>query len=371
MQMFPAVDPIPLPAPVWLFKLLHEVTLTLHFLAVEALIGGLFVGLSWYWLGRMSGRTAYLQGSGMLAHRLPTAMAYVVNLGIPPLLFTQVLYGRALYTSSVLIGAYWIAVIALLTFSYYGLYVIANRVERKKGWGLVGAGSLLLALAIGFIYTNNMTLMIRPEAWGPMYAATQSGVHLNASDPTVWPRWFFFLAATLPTAGAGLLLLSLKSDLAAGLRELLRRWGGLSIAAGAVALAGTAYWVLSALPGGVREDLAANTLYAGFGYGWWFAAALLLALGAWQTARSGGAQPLAAWGAVAVIFVQTLALVMVRDGIRDVTLLQAGFDVWDRQVFTNWSVVGLFLLLFVAALGSIFWMVRVAASARPKEEKYV
>jgi len=48
MNPFPQVDPIPLPAPVWLLKLLHVVTLSLHFVAVEMLLGGLLlaVGLS-------------------------------------------------------------------------------------------------------------------------------------------------------------------------------------------------------------------------------------------------------------------------------------------------------------------------------------
>ncbi len=32
MGAFPAVDPIPLPAPVWLFVGLHSLTLVLHFL---------------------------------------------------------------------------------------------------------------------------------------------------------------------------------------------------------------------------------------------------------------------------------------------------------------------------------------------------
>ena len=36
--------------------------------------------------------------------RLTVVMTFVINLGVPPLLFAQVLYGRALYTSSVLIG---------------------------------------------------------------------------------------------------------------------------------------------------------------------------------------------------------------------------------------------------------------------------
>lgn len=38
--VFPVVDPIPLPAPVWLFKVLLDVTLTLHFAALYLLLGG-------------------------------------------------------------------------------------------------------------------------------------------------------------------------------------------------------------------------------------------------------------------------------------------------------------------------------------------
>ena len=45
MPIYPAVDPIPLPAPVWLLKLLHDVTLALHFVAVEMLLGGLLLAI--------------------------------------------------------------------------------------------------------------------------------------------------------------------------------------------------------------------------------------------------------------------------------------------------------------------------------------
>ena len=45
MNPYPAVDPIPLPAPVWLLKLLHIVTLSLHFVAVEMLLGGLLLAV--------------------------------------------------------------------------------------------------------------------------------------------------------------------------------------------------------------------------------------------------------------------------------------------------------------------------------------
>jgi hypothetical protein len=107
MNPYPAVDPIPLPAPVWLLKLLHIVTLSLHFVAVEMLLGGLLLAILLS-LFRKSANS--LVTARALARRLTVVMTYVINLGVPPLLFAQVLYGRALYTSSVLIGLYWIAI---------------------------------------------------------------------------------------------------------------------------------------------------------------------------------------------------------------------------------------------------------------------
>src|SRR5579871_6459595 len=133
MHSFPAVDPIPLPAPLWLFKLLHIVTLSLHFVAVEMLLGGLLLA-SILSIFRSSPHASV--AARALARRLTVVMTYVINLGVPPLLFAQVLYGRALYTSSVLIGAWWIAVIGLLMACYWLLYRFAARVEggRTAWW---------------------------------------------------------------------------------------------------------------------------------------------------------------------------------------------------------------------------------------------
>ena len=49
---FPAVDPIPLPAPVWIFKLLHLVTFAFHVVALQLLVGGLIVALTWHFWNR-------------------------------------------------------------------------------------------------------------------------------------------------------------------------------------------------------------------------------------------------------------------------------------------------------------------------------
>ena len=67
-----------------------------------------------------------------LARRLTVVMTYVINLGVPPLLFAQVLYGRALYTSSVLIGVYWISIIAILMLTYWLLYQFTRGLRRAN-----------------------------------------------------------------------------------------------------------------------------------------------------------------------------------------------------------------------------------------------
>ena len=59
-------------------------------------------------------------------------MTYVINLGVPPLLFAQVLYGRAIYTSSVMIGLRWIAVIPALILAYWLLYRFSAALDAGK-----------------------------------------------------------------------------------------------------------------------------------------------------------------------------------------------------------------------------------------------
>ncbi len=107
MFPFPMADPIPLPAPVWLFKVLNIVTLGLHFVALQMLLGGLLGVIGLNCLGRLQSNTlsdVRHQAAAALAKRLPIVMTYVINFGVPPLLFTQVLYGQALYTSRFLLA---------------------------------------------------------------------------------------------------------------------------------------------------------------------------------------------------------------------------------------------------------------------------
>jgi len=370
MPHFPIVDPIPPPAPIWLLKALHNLTLALHLTSVELLLGGLLIGLTFAIFGRLRNSSEMTTASGMLAHRLPTLMAFVINLGVPPLLFAQVLYGRALYTSSVLIGAFWISVIFLLMGSYYSIYAAAKRVDQGRSWVAPGLAAIALVLSIAFIYSNNMTLMLRPDEWMSMYRSSPTGVQLNAADATLMPRWLFFVLGAFPATGAVLGLLALRPDTKPAMAKLLSRTGGFAMALGILFQSLWAFSAIAAQPAGVVSAMMNNPVYQFSAYAWIVTAALILILGLILSA-SAKTNWLIGSACGLVVFLNVASTVMVRDGIRDRTLIAAGFDVWDRQVVSNWSVIVLFLILFVGALAVLGYLAVVIAKARRIEEKYV
>jgi hypothetical protein len=371
MNMFPAVDPIPLPAPVWLFKALHVATLALHFVAVEVFLGSLLVAVWLSLRGRAGAGGALgalrLNAASTLARHLPVVLTFVINLGVPPLLFAQVLYGRALYTSSVLIGVYWIGVVFLLTACYWLVYRFAARAEAGRSAWLLGLAAWLLAGAIARIYSTNMTLMLRPEQWGAMYSATALGWRLPPADPTLGPRWLFMLSGGLVMGGLWMIWLSGRKHLTEGLRSYLVSNGGRLAAVMVVAQAPVAYRVFRAQPEAVRAGLNGTTVYQLAGVAWLVAAGLILALGLWCAWRKSPASK-ASWIAAALGLAAMLSAVVYRDGIRDLTLVGKGFDVWQRAVATNWPVVALFLVVFVAGLAAVGWLVSVMRRAKPVSE---
>lgn len=362
MLSFPAVDPIPLPAPIWLLKLLHIVTLALHFVAVEMLLGGLLLAVL---LSLFRGSPASLVAARALARRLTIVMTYVINLGVPPLLFSQVLYGRALYTSSVLIGLYWISIIGILTLAYWLLYQFTARLEVGKPAWWVGLSAWVLAGFIARLLSTNMTLMLRPEVWQQMYSASAMGAYLPTGDPTLTPRWLLMMAGGLFMGGLWLMYLSSKSTFTADEKRFLAGLGGKLAAGFGVIYLAAGIWAASVQPDVVKAGLHTDALYkfAGFaGYGWLALAGIAILLGLIAGFGKIAASWLG-WVAVLVAVLTEITFTVYRDGVRDLTLLSKGYNVWDRAVVTNWGVVGLFLVLFVAGLGVIAWLVSVMARA--------
>ena len=370
MHLYPAVDPIPLPAPIWLLKLLHIVTLALHFVAVEMLLGGLLLAVL---LSLFRGSPASMVTARALARRLTVVMTFVINLAVPPLLFAQVLYGRALYTSSVLIGIYWISIIGILMLAYWLLYQFQARLEAGRTAWWVGLIAWLLAGSVARLLSTNMMLMLRPEVWRDMYSASAMGAYLPTGDPTLTPRWLLMMAGGLFIGGLWLVYLAGRSTFTALEKRFVAGLGGKVAALFGVVYLLAGLWAANVQPEAVKAGLAGHAAYpfykfAGFaGYGWLALVVIAVLVGAYAGFGKVSAGWLG-WVGVLLAVLTEIMFAVYRDGVRDLTLLSKGYDVWNRAVATNWWVVGLFLVLFVAGLGVIGWLVSVVARAQKTME---
>ena len=199
-NLIPVLDPNPLPAPYWVFKLLLIVTFFLHILAMNFLLGGAVLALvsKWRLRKQVNGNRIFFD----IAKKLPVFLPATITLGIAPLLFVQVLYGQFFYTSSIIMAWPWFFVLVLLTVAYYGFYYVSFHSGKQPGRaGIVMLFSVILVCLIGFVYSNNLTLSLVPSRWGAKYFANPSGWHLNLSEPTLIPRFLHFFIAAVAVGG--------------------------------------------------------------------------------------------------------------------------------------------------------------------------
>jgi hypothetical protein len=202
MQPFiPTADSIPV-AWGW-FQFLLLLTFPLHLLAMNAMVGGLAIGIFQHFRGDQPGRR--------LAHRiavmLPLVIAFAVNFGVAPLLFLQVLYGHFIYTSSILMGIFWISVIPALIIAYYGAYLYDFQFKPLGAIGpWLGLLVLVILLCIGYFFANNMLLMSLPERFGA-YFEHRSGTLLASNNSMFMPRYLHMMAGALAVGGLFVALL--------------------------------------------------------------------------------------------------------------------------------------------------------------------
>lgn len=351
----PPIDPTALPAPVWLFRLLLLVTFFLHVVAMNFLVGGgLFAAIS-----GARGR-ANVPHHRHLAERifkiLPITSAATITLGVAPLLFLQVLYGRFFYTSSVLLAVPWLSVVFLLCIAYYGHYYMAmcDTIHRERRLWVAWVAAILV-VAIGFIYTNNLTLMQAPERFRDLYLANRMGLRLNAEEPTLIPRFLHMLVGALAVSGLGLVLLGQRA--LRGKDPAFGKWAvgyGRNWFAGATLvqiLVGV--WFLFSLPAGVRGAfLGGNPVQTAHLFGAVFLALVAVFL---IVAKPDSRKVL--FASSGLLALTLLGMLLVRQWVRDIQIGGLA-ELGNAATKTQWSVLPFFLILFVGALAVVAWMVR-------------
>jgi len=199
-RLIPAPDTLPVPWG-W-FQILLLLTFVLHLLFMNAMLGTAIIAL----VSHLKKPKSALPVTADISRKLPYTIAFTVNLGVPPLLFLQVLYGHFFYVSSVLMAVYWISIIALLLIAYYSAYIYDFKYEALGAPRLFFiSATVLIFLFIAFMFSNNLTLMLHPERWA-QYFHKPAGNILNLSDQTLLPRYLHFITASVAVGGLFLAL---------------------------------------------------------------------------------------------------------------------------------------------------------------------
>ncbi len=327
------------------FDILLLLTFPLHLILMNAMIGSAVIALWAHWRkDAVAERLAY-----QLAKILPLLIALTINFGVPPLLFAQILFGHYLYSSSIIIGMFWLGVVPILLVMYYGAYIY-----DFKFWTLGRRGmpilllSTALMLCVGFIFSNNMTLMLDPEMW-QTYFSQSNGTFLNLNEPTLFPRYSHMIIGACAVGGLAVAVLSRlwqKQDFAVAELALC---AGLRLFFFATCLQLlTGIWFLLSLPVDVLLIFMGHNIIASVVF---IVALILVALvlkTAWKKQLTS-----CAWLTIILIYMMTFMRAFVREGY-----LQKNFV--EQIIATNqdYTPLLLFVVTLVVGVALIGWMIK-------------
>lgn len=362
--------PLGYPAPFWFIELFKVLGFTLHQVPMHLWYAGIpLVAL----LGLARGeRPRRLRARLITA--MPIVIAVGINLGIVPLLFTQVAYYRTFYPAGILMAWPWFAVIILLTLAYYGVYLAA--VGVRSGWRpRLGAVAIWIAavllVGIGFLFANAFSLMTHVAGWPAIAGRTDAagavtGLALNTADPTLLPRWLMLFGLALLTAAAyiGLDTAFLAGRETAGYHAFASRTAAVVGTVGLAIFAVMGWWYIFGRLDRAILDASARVPTVRI----FFALAAGLPALTWALLvlqRRG----IARTGAVAAALVQFLALganAIARQWVQN-SELAPYLDVTAEPVMMQWSPLVLFLVLFVLGLGIVGWMIAKVVAVNRRE----
>jgi len=322
-----------LSAPLWLITVLHVLTLTLHFAAMNFLVGGIIIVL----FGKFKDKWEHPVVQ-QFVKLFPTAMAATVSLGVAPLLFLQLVYPEQVYSASIVSGWFFLAIVAAVIVAYYLLY---GSSFAKPGSGRVPAFltvALIGLLYVSVVYSNVFSLAERPELYKQLYAQNQSGLMLNPDVGSWIFRWLHMLLGAVTVGGFFIGLLGRKHDDAFAVGKSFYLWG-----MAAAMIIGFVY--LFSLADLMKPFMRSSAI-------WWLTASIVLSLGSLHFFMKKKFMM-----AGAMLFVSLLGMVVIRHVVR-LLHLEGTFDPAAIPLNPQWSVFLLFLVCFVIAIGAVWYMLR-------------
>jgi len=364
-----AYQPIPFPAPVWVLQTLLVAGFFMHAIPMNvALTGGVTSAV----LLLMGGKdeTAYTTRTGrQIAAALPIFTTFAITNGIVPLLFLQVLYGPLVYSSSIVMALPWFSILFLITIAYYGIYIYnygKGRMSLSKApWVLIASSMLFMVVA--FIFSNNMTLMLTPEKFVPMYQNSPAGANLNLTEPSLIPRYLHFVTAAFSVTGLFIGCLGIyQKTRNADFSKWLVRLGASMFTA--ITLIGTIFgiWFMLSTPEGFQaammggDKMTTHLFRSSLG----FEVLSLIFMG---VAIAKGSTK-AFWGGLITAMVVIAEMVVLRHLLRvHMTDDVMGPLMASQPVVIQWPILIMFLVLFVGMFFFIGWLGKLVFKAYNKD----
>jgi hypothetical protein len=356
------MDPVSLiPAPdalqvhwFWL-QLLLTVTTFLHFVAMNIMLGTGFIAFAApFWRGN-----SVMPLNAHIAKTLPYSIAFAINLGVAPLLFLQVLYGQFLYTSSILMGVYWLSIVGILIVSYYAAYIYRLMDDRSSMGRLYIGASVLLLLAVSILFCNNVSLMQMPEVW-TQYFADRTGWLLNfSSDPTLLPRYLHFMASAVAIGGLAIALyfdIRKRRGVADGDQWI--KLGCNWFTAATIINFGFGFWFLGTLPEAAYNPA---TLYGKLFF-IFVAGSVVTIIPSVAYAQTARIIPATVWALITV-----LLMTLARDILR-LTYLKPYFSLSGLPYIPQYSPFIVFLLAFIGGIYLVGWMLKTVWNSKNTKE---
>lgn len=343
-SLIPSPDAIPVHW-VWL-QIPLTATTFLHFVAMNIVLGLACIGLCTVVKGDPESgslRDAIVQA-------IPFTMAFAINFGVAPLLFLQALYGQFFYTSSILMGSYWLAIVPLLIMSYGAAYLAYfNKGDFGRGPLFIGIAALSL-MAVAFFFSNNISLMQMPASWEG-YFADRNGWLLNTADPALIPRYLHFAASAVAMGGLAIAVyFEVRRRRGYPDTERWLRHGCQWFSLATVVNFGIGVWFFGSLPFAAHDPATvAGLLFLAL-----LIASVFATVKALIHAQSFRVMPCMAW-ALATILLMTLDRELLR-----LASLKPYFRLGELPVAAQYGPFLLFLLVFAGVAVVIRWLLRTA-----------
>ena len=350
-DLIPMADTVPV-SP-YFFWVLGILTFTIHILLVNVFLGGSIITVVNRWKQRDDDPDVSFHGA--IAGKIPVVIALAINFGVAPLLFLQVIYGHLYYTSSVIMAVFYIVIIPLLIIAYYAAYIHKIKYTSHVNlsfWAL--AVLVVIALYIGFMLSNNLTMMVLPESW-KNYFTSRSGTFLNLANPVLYPRFLHFITASVAIGGLFLAIVwryrARKQGIDADdkIRKGLTIFGYASLVQICVGI-----WFLVSLPRDfTMQFLGGTVLYTVILF-----IAVLAALGAIAMSFMNRLMP-----TVILISVTVFFMSVTRANLRMLETKEY-FTFSQLKITPQYSVMAVFLIVLAAGIALIWYMVKISISKK-------